>query len=209
MILVKFGDRGPLVVAFQILINRRRSRKNAIGVDGIFGANTRTAVQQFQRTKHVSDTGNVTEETWPRLIEGSGLTMVDAASVCDPELQDDEDFLRGHGANPIPIKCMDNGVSYVVDKVTARVRLPQSLVLLRIWGHGWVHRPAILMGEDDSLKRAEQVLSAITPKTLPRLRATLLKLRPLFAPLGNVSSATAWSRSGPKVSGCWPISLRS
>ena len=63
--LVKQGDRFFPVRTLQQLL---RARQNPVAVDGIFGPNTKAAVQAFQRSKGLAADGIVGPNTWPKLV---------------------------------------------------------------------------------------------------------------------------------------------
>jgi lipoprotein-anchoring transpeptidase ErfK/SrfK len=63
-------DEGPEILAVQVMLDRSRFSTGAL--DGIWGENTRKAVQWFQRAHHLDTTGIVDETTLGRLRESAG-----------------------------------------------------------------------------------------------------------------------------------------
>jgi lipoprotein-anchoring transpeptidase ErfK/SrfK len=63
-------DEGPEILAVQVMLDRSRFSTGAL--DGIWGENTRKAVQWFQRAHHLDTTGIVDEPTLARLRESAG-----------------------------------------------------------------------------------------------------------------------------------------
>jgi peptidoglycan hydrolase-like protein with peptidoglycan-binding domain len=61
---LKQGARGPLVRSLQAKLNRWYP----IAVDGLFGLETKNAVQAFQRREHLVDDGIVGPKTWSALL---------------------------------------------------------------------------------------------------------------------------------------------
>jgi N-acetylmuramoyl-L-alanine amidase len=61
---LKQGARGPLVRSLQAKLNRWFP----IAVDGLFGLETKNAVQAFQRQEHLVDDGIVGPRTWSALL---------------------------------------------------------------------------------------------------------------------------------------------
>lgn len=63
---IRPGERGPLVTAMQEEL--RHAGYTMIEADGIFGAKTRAAVEDFQRRHSLPVTGTVAKMTWGRLL---------------------------------------------------------------------------------------------------------------------------------------------
>ena len=68
MVLLKWGDRGPQVVAVQILVNRH-TPSIVLAVDGIFGPKTHNGVVACQRHQRLKVDGIVGPQTWGRLMQ--------------------------------------------------------------------------------------------------------------------------------------------
>ncbi len=64
---LKVGDAGRLVEDLQRTLNARRESETAITVDGEFGPETKSAVEEFQKQNKLTVTGIVGEETWKAL----------------------------------------------------------------------------------------------------------------------------------------------
>src|SRR5687768_13874190 len=79
-------DEGRKIRAVQIMLDRARFSTGAL--DGIWGENTRKAVQWFQRAHHLDTTGIVEQVTFDRLQDGAGAdALVGAHRVTDEDLQ--------------------------------------------------------------------------------------------------------------------------
>lgn len=64
---VGFGAIGAATTVLQALL---RYYGHDISIDGIFGADTRTAVVDFQTACNIPADGYVSRETWTKLLEG-------------------------------------------------------------------------------------------------------------------------------------------
>jgi len=80
---LKSGNRIPAVGVLQKLLNRTGE---TLSVDGIFGNNTKAAVQRFQRRRHLGSDGIVGLNTWPRVSANTNLTIIDCVDVFDASL---------------------------------------------------------------------------------------------------------------------------
>jgi hypothetical protein len=133
---LKQGCVLPSVTALQILLNRTR-KHNKIQVDGTFGPNTRNAVIEFQRMKHISPDGIVGMKTWPLLSQQSGLKIIDSVDVTDPVMMDEiVPSLLLSGSKPIMAGAMCGGVSAVLSQIVGQAAQSGATVLLRLTGHG-------------------------------------------------------------------------
>ncbi|KAB8335591.1 peptidoglycan-binding protein [Scytonema tolypothrichoides VB-61278] len=75
--LLQKGSQGPEVRYLQDLLNQAERKKNfgsppPVRVDGVFGANTETAVKNFQKYYGLTIDGVVGSKTWAKLIELAG-----------------------------------------------------------------------------------------------------------------------------------------
>ncbi len=114
---LKWGDRIPAVGVLQKLINRTGERLVA---DGIYGNNTRVAVQRFQRNRSLRDDGIVGQNTWPRVSASANLPIIDCIDVFDESLLNMEvRDIRRVGGNPILIGGMSNGVEQAVNDIVS------------------------------------------------------------------------------------------
>jgi hypothetical protein len=162
MVSLEHGDSGPLIVALQVLLNRRGA---GLTVDGHFGRWTRSAVVYFQKRYKIGERGVVGTKTWRKLLEGTGLKVVNALDVTDEEMllsdcarlkregvvregkvpggtavcvgsQQKEDIVKA-GGKPIEVRGpISNGVQHVVQEIIHDAGRPGSIVLLRFYGHG-------------------------------------------------------------------------
>lgn len=62
-----FGAKGAVTTVLQALL---RYYGHNISIDGIFGADTRAAVVDFQTACNIPADGYVSRETWAKLLEG-------------------------------------------------------------------------------------------------------------------------------------------
>ncbi|MBP5976220.1 peptidoglycan-binding protein [Brasilonema sp. CT11] len=74
--ILKKGSQGPEVTRLQNLLNQADRKKNfgnppPLHVDGEFGANTETAVKNFQKFYGLTIDGVVGSKTWAKLIEAA------------------------------------------------------------------------------------------------------------------------------------------
>jgi D-alanyl-D-alanine carboxypeptidase (penicillin-binding protein 5/6) len=79
--LLKVGAGGLLVEALQRTLNARLEPSPDIGIDGDFGPQTEQAVKAFQKSKNLSETGEVDDKTWKAL----GI-LVEEEEVPDPSI---------------------------------------------------------------------------------------------------------------------------
>lgn len=149
--LLRRGDRLPSVAAVQVLINRKMRRGVFITVDGIYGPKTRQAVYAFQEEHHLGRDGVVGKNTWPALIRGEGLTVIDSVDVTNPKDMGYEDAaIRQAGGDPIVNFGMCNGVKVVVTKIMGRGKTG-GVVLLRFHGHGSPGSMGITVGTGNEI----------------------------------------------------------
>ena len=65
------GMRNGYVKSAQLLLIGRNYSCGGYGADGDFGSGTQSGVKNFQQTKGLAVSGEVNEETWKKLLEGS------------------------------------------------------------------------------------------------------------------------------------------
>ncbi len=82
---LKSGDNGLLVEALQRTLNARLEPSPGLSVDGDFGPMTQQAVNAFQRSMKLEETGEVGPDTWEALG-----TLVDEDLVPDPSVINSE-----------------------------------------------------------------------------------------------------------------------
>jgi hypothetical protein len=136
MILVKTGDRLPIVAAVQLLLNARLAGRPPLGVDGDFGTKTRQAVVAFQDRARLRSDGVVGPNTWGRLTESNRLQVRDVVDVFDQLLLQSQQVVERAGSRPIVFGGGSNAVGWVAPSIAASGVGPRSLVLLRFQGHG-------------------------------------------------------------------------
>ncbi|MBW6500059.1 MAG: peptidoglycan-binding protein [Bacteroidales bacterium] len=186
---LQIGDTLPMVSILQLLLNRQAERKG-ITVDGVFGPKTRKAVIDFQKLKHIKVDGSVGQETWPKLIEGTGFRIIDSVDVTEDWMGNTENRLDPFnrvGANPIVVGAMCNGLAEAIRQIRSRAGNPSSLVLLRFHGHGGPGKQGISFGrrviEDRNGYRifiSPDELSSIESTNLEKIEPELRKLRSIF-----------------------------
>lgn len=65
------GMRNGYVKSVQLLLIGRNYSCGGYGADGDFGSGTQSGVKNFQQSKGLAISGEVNEETWKKLLEGS------------------------------------------------------------------------------------------------------------------------------------------
>jgi len=135
MVDIRLDDRGPDVAALQVLINQYL-RATRILVDGIYGPDTATAVEEVKRRVRISPDGaQVGAATWSALTSVTPVSVISANDIYDTRhdsLTPSE--LRGPGW--IATSGMSGGVGQVVDDILERRRALGPIALLRFFGHG-------------------------------------------------------------------------
>jgi len=188
---LKIGDKLPAVGVLQKLLNRTGA---ALQVDGDFGSRTQAAVQHFQRNRHLSPDGKVGQNTWPRLVAGVSLPIIDCIDVWDPDLYQLErrDIIRV-GGNPIVIGGMCNGVEHAVQQIVSAAR---NIFLLRFHGHGAPGTASIATGrgelDPNMVERSDIALS-----NLATIRPIIRRLSTIFGPYGCVQFMHCKTGRGP------------
>jgi hypothetical protein len=189
-----FGDKLPNVGVLQKLLNRAGSKLDS---DGIFGPKTLAAVRHFQRARHLSPDGIVGEETWPRLVEGLDLPIVDCIDVFDSfqreealrakkkdaakitdSLHGEVEDIRDVGGNPFVLGGMSNGVEQAVSLICGAAH---DAFLLRFRGHGRPGSAGITAGSG-----GPNELNRINAESLPALHSIIARLKGTFGPYGSV-----------------------
>ncbi|MFN7921493.1 MAG: hypothetical protein U0Q16_15430 [Bryobacteraceae bacterium] len=196
MFIVRQGEQSPRVTLLQILLNSqgyRGANKRELVVDGIYGKNTRIAVEAAQGTGPSRNGAVAGPELWSRLLEGTGLAVVSSVDVGDPELMKDVEILRRGGDKPIVLGGMCNGIAQMVSEVTSRAQ-GQEIVTLRLDGHGNLGRWfTVSVGEVVDLHHEDPAFAALVDKedmsyiaasNFAKVAPTLRHLTPLFAPFG-------------------------
>jgi peptidoglycan hydrolase-like protein with peptidoglycan-binding domain len=199
MVYLKQGMRGPLVVALQIMLNRKLpGGVSALKVDGIFGLKTHKAVWAFQKSHSLAPDGVVAQQTWP-VLTGPSLVSLNAIDVFDPLLLTSVNKVRAAGGNPILIGGMCNGVQQALEMIRARSTGQGSVVLLRFDGHGHDAQMNVSRGKghvppagsedygEGPYVDADKESNAITVTTLEALYPKYAALAPIFVSFGSVA----------------------
>ena len=176
---LRTGDRIPSVAAVQILINRKMSQGTYIGVDGIYGRNTREAVRTFQRSKRLAPDGKVGKNTWAALISGENIQVIDSVDLTNHKDMGYEDAaIRAAGGNPIVNFGMCNGIKVVTQKIQQHASTG-AVALLRFHGHGSPGEMGVTTGTGSELS------SEFGVTFLDSLARHLQQLAPIFSPFGS------------------------
>lgn len=190
--LLRKGDRLPTVGVLQVLLNRGLAGA-PLAKDGVFGTNTKSAVQAFQRPRGLRPDGVVGERSWPRLAAGTGFTIIDAIDITDPSVQETEgDDLIFTGARPTMVGHMCNGIGQVMQHLTARMSSTAHVVLLRFYGHGSPAGMGISDGAGSvrignrRVYLEDEDMSALTPGTVAAGESILRQLTPYFGRYSSV-----------------------
>jgi peptidoglycan hydrolase-like protein with peptidoglycan-binding domain len=189
---LKWGDSIPAVGVLQKLINRTGERLVA---DGIYGNNTKAAVQRFQRVRSLRDDGIVGQNTWPRVSANTNLPIIDCIDVFDESLLNLEvRDIRRTGGNPILIGGMSNGVEQAVNDIVSASG--NNVFLLRFHGHGISGVAGISDGQ--GLNDGIDHRSSIERTNITRLLPILRRLAPIFGPYGNIQFMHCSTGRGPE-----------
>lgn len=194
MILLRRGDRGPLVLTVQLLLCLHRDRP--IARDGLYGPETQRAVGDFQRSQGLAVDGIAGPDTWGALTDRTNFRVVNAVDVMDPMLLEKNvpSDLIEVGGNPVITGGMSAGVRSVVERITARCSGADSLLLLRFIGHGSAGVMGVSSGiggyydeegQPVSFHSAQQRAS-ITSDNLDTVGPILRRLRHYLSPAGCV-----------------------
>jgi peptidoglycan hydrolase-like protein with peptidoglycan-binding domain len=198
VIRIKFGEQSPVVATLQCLLNRVVPDA-ALTVDGIYGRNTRAAVQDFQSHANLPTSAHVEGSFWRALMDETGYQTVDVVDVGDPGLVPYFAQLRTLGANPIELNPQCNGVGVAVQRIRFAAPKPASIVLLRFDGHGWPGHQMISAGQEGGVSPSGAVIMSGNVPLWVRWNATeagvnvetaidsaLRSIKPLLAPFGSV-----------------------
>lgn len=215
MIILRQGDRAPIVAACQLLLNAYRLRPVPISIDGAFGPATNAAAIEFQRQNGLAQTGTIEQTTFGELKQSNGLEVHDSIDVFDPLLLQSRAVLEDAGAQASLLGGMCDGIAGFRAQLAQRRIGNGRLLLLRFHGHGnrgvqiIAHGTSAQVyfevirgeampstavptpGEDDPdyiLMRRETLYSQIGLRSLTHARVAdaLRSLRPLFHPAGSV-----------------------
>jgi hypothetical protein len=189
------GDKLPSVGVLQKLLNRACAK---LEPDGVFGPKTEAAVRHFQELHHLKHDGIVGEKTWPKLVEGVELPIVDSVDVFDSfqkeeylrkgekkkandssdSLANEVDDIQSVGGNPFVIGGMSNGVQQVLSMISAASR---DAFLLRFHGHGYSGSVGISCGAGGPNR-----LNRMNEGSIPGLFKVISHLSRVFGPYGSL-----------------------
>lgn len=135
MVDIRLDDRGPEVAALQVLVNRYL-RATRIVVDGAYGPDTASAVDDVKRRAGITDgDARVEAATWSALTSVTPVSVISANDIYDTRHdQFTPPELRGSGW--IATSGMSGGVGQVVEDILERTRVLGPIALLRFFGHG-------------------------------------------------------------------------
>ena len=188
MLNVELGEHSARVVALQILLNR--DNDDVLVTDGVFGLKTRAAVDVF-RDKVMLQSGPrgvADPPMWRFMVERAGLQVIDAIDVTDPTVAEDVVPPISKWTDPIVLGGMSNGVAQLVTDIRARVRGKNSLMMLRLHGHGSPGLIAISHGSRRVSPGINPTLAqtVISMELLPTLTPLLQQIAPLMNNFGFV-----------------------
>ncbi|MCB1985893.1 MAG: peptidoglycan-binding protein [Burkholderiales bacterium] len=188
---LRWDDKLPGVGVLQKLLNRTGEQ---LVVDGIYGNNTKTAVQRFQRLRGLVPDGIVGMNTWPRISANANLPIFDCIDVFDPSLFNLEARdIRRSGGNPILIGGMSNGVEQAVSDIVNTAG--NNVFLLRFHGHGASGIAGVSDGH--GLNDGIDHRSSIDINNVRTLMPILRRLRPTFGSYGNIQFMHCSTGRGP------------
>ncbi len=79
------GSNGLLVAKLQKLLNSRLQPSPNLKIDGFFGARTRAAVVQYQKSRSANADGIVGRQTWPYLMATTKIMVETPANAAMPQ----------------------------------------------------------------------------------------------------------------------------
>jgi peptidoglycan hydrolase-like protein with peptidoglycan-binding domain len=202
MLIVKQGERGPRVVALQILLNRHKPQQIVLEVDGVYGTKTNAAVQAYQAQEmSASGRGDVADSPqWLHLINRQPLQVIEAVDVSDPLLLEVTIPELENFTSPIVTGAMSNGLEQVMIEIKARAKDDKSLLLVRFHGHGAPGLSAVSFGKRSLFPGIDAIaaLTVINADTIRVLRPALEKMAPLLCNFGFVELHACKVAHGPE-----------
>lgn len=191
--LLRNGDRLPAVGVLQKLLNARVG--SSLKPDGVFGPRTKSAVQDFQRPRHLFADGAVGQNTWPRVSAmTNNLKVVDCIDVFDPSLyQLEAQDIRNAGGDPFLIGGMSNGVEQAVTNIINGAG--SNVFLLRFHGHG---APGVAGVSDGHGGIPGEHGSSIHMGNWDYLQPIVARLSRIFGPYGCIQFMHCETGSGPQ-----------
>jgi len=140
MIILRQGDRLPIVALLQSCLNQEPSSAEFLSVDGTFGPRTATAVRNHRMAHRLGSGETADHRVWNSVVGGESqiIDSVDRSDHDSPlrrrRIEDHSD-LGPYGQTVLEQFGMRSGTGPTVRSVQARARLGQ-VVLLRFHGHG-------------------------------------------------------------------------
>lgn len=199
------GDQLPTVGILQKLLNRTGAK---LDPDGVFGPKTFAAVKQFQRTRHLTPDGIVGKETWPCLVDGVNLPILDCVDVFDSFQK--EEYLRKKetkkaaetadsyagevkdirtvGGKPFVIGGMSNGVEQAISLICSCSR---GAFLLRFHAHGYAGSVGVGAGSG-----GPNEMNRINAESIPQLRGVIARLKQVFGAYGSIQLMSCHTGQG-------------
>lgn len=175
------GDVLPSVTTVQIMMRRHRPQ-SLIAADGIFGPNTKGAIEKFQAFHKLVKDGIVGNNTWNALMSVSGFQTIDIVDGTDPSLIALEAAdIRRAGGDPIVVFGMSNGVQFVTDQIVSRGRR-NNVMLLRFHGHGGRGTQNTTGGTINGAPH----LAAISMSNYHQIERTIAPIGNVMVPFGSV-----------------------
>ncbi len=191
MLNVRIHDRGPRVVALQVLLNQHGDTSDRLKVDGVFGPKTASALANLRRELMRQSSGmsvnHADPAVWKYLMGRSRLQTVDAVDVTDVTyLKVVMPWLERHG-DPLTLGGMSNGLVQVINDVVSRAS-GSNVMLVRFHGHGGPGLQAIAHGTRKLAGTMDynEELTVLNATTLGKLRSPLSKLASVMCSFGFV-----------------------
>jgi Domain of unknown function (DUF4347) len=190
MLWVESGEKSARVVALQILLNRDPAIRPRLVTDGSFGAKTAGAVDKFraQVMRESGPKGVADPAIWSFLLTRAQLQVIEAVDITDPAVI--EQVLPNLTPSAILIETggMSNGVAQLVQEIRARAAGQQSIMMLRLHGHGGPGLAAISAGSRHSTGGIDGIAaqSVITTSLMHTLAPVLSQIGPLMHNFGFI-----------------------
>jgi Putative peptidoglycan binding domain len=184
------GDRLPTVGVAQKLL---KAYGYVIDTDGVFGRDTREAVQHFQNEKNITPSGVIGGVTWNRLIANIRLPILDCIDVTDVDVYEAEysDIVSNHSL-PIIIGGSSDGTRGALSII--RGRIVTDTFLLRFHGHGAAGVAGVSDGHGDDIVGREHTYFDV--REVRRLRDTFEHIGSSLSRYGSVQFMHCSTGSG-------------
>ena len=201
MLSVESGEKSASVVALQILLNRDPAIRPKLVTDGSFGTKTGNAVNVFRdRVMRQSGPKNVADPPlWSFLLSRALLQVIEAVDITDPVVVSEVLPKLSPSVIPIEMGGMSNGVAQLITEIRARARGQQSVMMLRLHGHGAPGLIAISAGSRHSTGGIDGIAaqSVITSALLQTLTPMLTQIGPLMHNFGFIELHSCRVAEGP------------